>query len=55
MGRLSLALDPDLKKKIEKLAVINELSINKMVNEILTEYAATHEDDLKRYDQLIKK
>lgn len=48
--RINLLFRPNTKKNIEKLALVNQTSINDFINTVLDEYIAAHADEIAKYD-----
>ncbi len=48
--RLSVVTTPVIKNKIEKIAFIQQKTINELMNDILKAYIRNHGADLKKYN-----
>lgn len=49
--RLNLLIKPSIKESIGKLATVDRISTNELVNRILQEYIKTRAQDVDRYDR----
>ena len=54
-ARLNLALVPDLKNSLSKLAAIDELSVNALVEKVLSAYAKERKVEISEFDAALKK
>lgn len=45
-ARVNLALLPEMKKQLEDIASVDELSVNALVEQLIAEYIKTRNDDL---------
>lgn len=54
-ARLNLALVPDLKSSLEKLAAIDELSVNALVEKVLSAYVGERQAEISEFDAALKK
>ena len=45
-ARVNLAFTPELKKQLEDIAVVDEISVNALVEKICTAYVSCRADDL---------
>lgn len=54
-ARLNLAFVPDLKSSLEKLAAIDELSVNALVEKVLSDYVDGRKAEITEYDAALKK
>ncbi len=54
-ARLNLALVPDLKSSLEKLAAIDELSVNALVEKVLSAYVGERKAEISEFDAALKK
>lgn len=50
-ARINLAFTAELKKKLEDIAALDEVSTNALVEKICLEYVETREADLAEYQQ----
>ena len=54
--RFNLSLySQDTLQDLKILAMAQQTSVNQLINDILTEYTATHAEELKRYREFFKK
>jgi len=49
-ARINLAFTPELKKQLEDIAVVDEISVNALVERICAAYIACRADDLKELE-----
>lgn len=49
--RVSLALDAELKERIEKIAVMQKMSLNALISELIQNYIRKHMDLVKKHDE----
>ena len=54
-ARLNLALLPELKSSLEKLAAIDELSLNALAEKVLSAYAGERKAEISEFDAALKK
>lgn len=48
--RINLLFRPSTKRNIKKLALVNQTSINDLINTVMDEYIAAHADEIAKYD-----
>lgn len=49
-ARINLAFKPALKKQIEDLASVDGISVNALIENLCSEYAARRADDIAEFD-----
>lgn len=54
-ARLNLALLPELKSSLEKLATIDAFSVNALIEKILSAYVDGRKSEITEYDDALKK
>lgn len=52
--RVCLAVFPSVYDAIQKIAYVKRKSISEIVAECLENYVAEHEEELKRYDEIVR-
>ena len=50
-ARLNIALKPEMKEALEKMASIDSISVNRLVEIVLQRYINDRIPDIKKYDQ----
>lgn len=53
-ARLNLLLKPSIKKSIGKLAALDRLSTNELINRVLEKYTKANSKNIDRYDEFYK-
>lgn len=48
--RLNLLIKPSTHKKITKIATMQRISVNELINNVLEDYAAAHKDKIEAYN-----
>lgn len=54
-ARINLAILPELKNSLEKLAAIDTVSVNALIEKILSAYADNRAEEITEYDSALKK
>lgn len=54
-ARINLAVRAELKSSIEKLAAIDSVSVNALIEKILSAYVDNRADEITEYDSALKK
>lgn len=54
-ARINLAILPELKDSLEKLAAIDSDSVNALIEKILSAYVDNRADEITEYDMALKK
>ncbi len=50
--RTQFLIKPSTHAAIKKISVMRQTSVNDLVEQILSEYAAAHEDEIQRYEEV---
>lgn len=53
-ARLNLLLKPSIKKSIGKLAALDRISTNELINRVLEKYTKANSKNIDRYDEFYK-
>ena len=54
-SRINLAVLPDLKNSLEKLANIDDISVNALIGQVLSAYVDGRKNQVAEYDAALKK
>lgn len=54
-ARLNLALLPELKDSVEKLSHIDDVSVNSLIEKVLSDYVDGRKTEIVEYDAALKK
>lgn len=54
-SRINLAVLPELKSSLEKLAAIDDTSLNALVEKVLSAYVNERKNEVSEYDSALKK
>ena len=54
-SRITLAVLPELKSSLEKLAAIDVVSVNALIEKILSAYVDERKNEVSEYDSALKK
>lgn len=53
-ARLNLLIKPSIKKSIGKLAALDRISTNELINRVLEKYTKANSENIDRYDEFYK-
>ena len=53
-ARLNLLIKPSIKKSIGKLAALDRISTNELINRVLEKYTKANSKNIDRYDEFYK-
>ena len=48
--RIAVLITTTTKKNLEKVAAVNRVSVNLLINNLITEHLEKHQDDIDRYN-----
>ena len=54
-SRINLAVLPELKSSLEKLAAIDDVSVNALIEKVLSAYVDERKNEVSEYDSALKK
>lgn len=54
-SRINLAVLPELKSSLEKLAAIDDVSVNSLVEKVLSAYVDNRAEEITEYDSALRK